>query len=438
MSVQIRRGTEAERAAMSASDPEAGELLYITDTDGVYVGDGVTAGGIEVGGGGEINTASSAGSGTNLFFQKSTYDLQFNAIKSENTKLGVALDGVTHDIELTINEGNIVHDNLSGGHNLSTDIDHNGLTNTHNLTTDIANNSAVALNTDKLTNVTTNLSEGTSTTTTVDVDSSDGTNATLVSASTLRAGLLTAAKWDEIVVNNGKATNVSTNLSEGTSTTTTVDVDSSDGTNATLVSASTTRAGLLTAAKWDEIVVNTGKNTNVSTDLSEGTATVTTVDVNSSDGNNATLVSASTSRAGLLTKAKFDEIVANTSHISLTNNPHAVDTADLSLTEALQVQMELTPNDEIQYVAPFSMTITGWTMLLDVSGSAAIDVWKDTYANHPPVVGDSIVTPSVTTAAKNQATGLSIAVTAGDCLIFHVDSVTTATLATLALTGVRT
>ena len=56
---------------------------------------------------------------------------------------------------------------------------------------------------------------------------------------------------------------------------------------------------------------------NVSTDLSEGTSTETTVDVDSSDGTNATLVSASTSRAGLLTKAKWDEIVANTLKVSL-------------------------------------------------------------------------------------------------------------------------
>lgn len=66
------------------------------------------------------------------------------------------------------------------------------------------------------------------------------------------------------------------------------------------------------------IDLNTAKETNVATNLSEGTATVTAVDVNSSDGTNATLVSASTSRAGLLTKAKFDEIVANTAKESST------------------------------------------------------------------------------------------------------------------------
>ena len=56
--------------------------------------------------------------------------------------------------------------------------------------------------------------------------------------------------------------NVATNLSEGTSTETTVDVNSSDGTNATLGSASTSRAGLLTKAKWDEIVANSLKATD--------------------------------------------------------------------------------------------------------------------------------------------------------------------------------
>ena len=58
-----------------------------------------------------------------------------------------------------------------------------------------------------------------------------------------------------------------TNLSEGTSAETTVDVNSSSGTNATLVSASTIRAGLLTKAKWDEIVVNNGK-TGVTDEIS--------------------------------------------------------------------------------------------------------------------------------------------------------------------------
>ena len=81
-----------------------------------------------------------------------------------------------------------------------------------------------------------------------------------------------------IALNTAKDTNISTNLSEGTSTTTTVDVNSSDGTNATLVSASSSRAGLLTKAKWDEIIVNTAKTTNATHTGDVIGATVLTVD----------------------------------------------------------------------------------------------------------------------------------------------------------------
>ena len=49
MSLQIRRGTEAERLSIT---PLTAELIYTTDTQLVYVGDGVTAGGILVGSGG--------------------------------------------------------------------------------------------------------------------------------------------------------------------------------------------------------------------------------------------------------------------------------------------------------------------------------------------------------------------------------------------------
>jgi hypothetical protein len=80
---------------------------------------------------------------------------------------------------------------------------------------------------------------------------------------------------------------------------------------------------------------------------------------------------------------------------------------------------------------PFACTITGWTLLADVSGSIVFDVWKDTYANYPPVVGDSITAsakPTISSAIKNQSTtltGWTISVTAGDILAFNVDSVST-------------
>jgi len=165
-------------------------------------------------------------------------------------------------------------------------------------------------------NVSTNLSEGTTTNTTVDVNSSDGTNATLASASTSRAGLMSKAKFDEVVANNAKVSdinhNVTTNLSEGTTTTTTVDVNSSDGTNATLAQASSSRAGVLSSAKFDEIVANSLKVSdipdNVTTNLST-TTTSTTNTVVSSDGTNAVLPAATISVAGVMTAADKTKLI---------------------------------------------------------------------------------------------------------------------------------
>jgi len=48
MGLLLRRGLEADRLSFT---PEEGELIYVTDTKLIYVGDGVTAGGILVAGG---------------------------------------------------------------------------------------------------------------------------------------------------------------------------------------------------------------------------------------------------------------------------------------------------------------------------------------------------------------------------------------------------
>lgn len=85
---------------------------------------------------------------------------------------------------------------------------------------------------------------------------------------------------------------------------------------------------------------------------------------------------------------------------------------------------------------PYSGTITGWTIFSDVSGSCVIDTWKDTYANFPPTVADTIwggSKPTLSSAQKNQATGLSIAVTQGDVFAYNVDSATTVTRVNLTI-----
>lgn len=88
---------------------------------------------------------------------------------------------------------------------------------------------------------------------------------------------------------------------------------------------------------------------------------------------------------------------------------------------------------------PYNGTITGWTIIADQSGSIVVDVWKDTYANAPPTVADTIAgteKPTLTAAQKNQDLSLSTwttAVTAGDILAFNIDSVATVTKVTISL-----
>lgn len=93
---------------------------------------------------------------------------------------------------------------------------------------------------------------------------------------------------------------------------------------------------------------------------------------------------------------------------------------------------------------PFACTIQQATLLADQSGAIVIDIWKDTYANFPPVDGDSITASAPPTIAasgtKSQdsvLTGWNKSIAAGSTLRFNVDSVTSITRATLALKVAR-
>ena len=176
-------------------------------------------------------------------------------------------------------------------------------------------------------NVSTNLSEGSTTTTTVGVNSSDGTNATLAQASGTRAGVMSSAKFDEVEANNAKVSdvnhNVSTNLSEGTTTNTTVDVNSSDGNNATLAAASTLRAGVMSKATFDQVTTNTTDISNLDSNTVTNITIVeapTNVSVQSSDGSNDTIAAANGTNAGVMTTTMFDQLTANNAKVSDINH----------------------------------------------------------------------------------------------------------------------
>lgn len=99
---------------------------------------------------------------------------------------------------------------------------------------------------------------------------------------------------------------------------------------------------------------------------------------------------------------------------------YVIDGAGAVLTTGLKGYLEV----------PYACTILSATLLADVSGSVVVDIWKDTYANYPPVVADTITAsakPTISAALKAQdatLTGWNKTVAAGDILAFNIDSVT--------------
>jgi hypothetical protein len=83
MSLQIRRGTEGQRGAVTF---DAGEIVFTTDTHKLYVGDGSTAGGVNV-------LASAAGNG--MSWNASTQQLDFAGTLSGFTTNNLA-EGTTN------------------------------------------------------------------------------------------------------------------------------------------------------------------------------------------------------------------------------------------------------------------------------------------------------------------------------------------------------
>lgn len=85
-------------------------------------------------------------------------------------------------------------------------------------------------------------------------------------------------------------------------------------------------------------------------------------------------------------------------------------------------------------------TVEGWTLVGSPSGSLVLDLWSDSYANHPPTVADTMIAtgtkPTLSSAVKNQDLTVDwadITIAAGATLTVNVDSCTTCEFATLTL-----
>jgi hypothetical protein len=100
----------------------------------------------------------------------------------------------------------------------------------------------------------------------------------------------------------------------------------------------------------------------------------------------------------------------------------------------------ITTGVKADLVVPYNCTVLGWDILGNASGSIVIDIWKDTYANFPPTIADTITgteKPTLSSAQKNQdisiTTWTATTLTRNDILRFNVDSATTVTRVTLSI-----
>jgi hypothetical protein len=106
--------------------------------------------------------------------------------------------------------------------------------------------------------------------------------------------------------------------------------------------------------------------------------------------------------------------------------------------------VEITDGIKVDVTAPFTATITGWSILADQSGSVAIDIWRHVYEAFAPTNAESLcdgVEPNITATTFNASTDLSSWVSTeivkGDVLRFNVDSCTDITRLSLSLTLAR-
>lgn len=137
------------------------------------------------------------------------------------------------------------------------------------------------------------------------------------------------------------------------------------------------------------------------------------------------------------TQSAIDEVAAR------------VTVLELLLVTELEVVVDgggavINPGIKADVEIPFPGIIEAVRLFSPQTGDIVFDLWRDTYANFPPTVADSIcgaAKPTLSAAQKSQdttLTGWTTALAVGDVLRINVDSAATIGLVTLSLTIRRT
>jgi hypothetical protein len=141
------------------------------------------------------------------------------------------------------------------------------------------------------------------------------------------------------------------------------------------------------------------------------------------------------STGDLMTAAIWNQdVVANPIALAATGLQFLIDGGGAAITTGIKMDLVVLAKADINSV----------TLLADQSGSIVLDLWKDTYANFPPTVADTITAaakPTISVATKSQdstLTGWTKAWAEGDIIRVNVDSVATIQRVTCALDLVYT
>jgi hypothetical protein len=194
-------------------------------------------------------------------------------------------------------------------------------------------------------NVSTNLSV-THNANDVSINSSDGTNASMGKATVSQAGVMTSAYVTALNANSAK-----TGISSS---------------QASAITANTAKVGI-TTTQANAITANTAKTSNVTTNLGITGTTGARV-ITSSDGTNATIPVASSSVSGVMSKATFDEHVANTAKVSASGIVSCTESSVKSILNALDSNdtLEIGDSDnDCQVNINGNLTIKGTTTQVD-------------------------------------------------------------------------